>query len=90
MDEFGAHVDVQVDPEQTSLTHSVLDVQLCPRLLRQVPAAATYVCPVGQSHEFVTWFHVPVPEHVHAVTSTPADVEPPPQAVHGVEPEEGL
>lgn len=89
-DEFGAHVDEQTDPEQTPLTQLASVAQVCPRLLRQVAAAATYVFPEGQEQVFVAGFHAPVPEHVHPVVSVPVDVEPPPHAVHGVEPEDGL
>ena len=87
-DEFGAHVEEQTNPEQTPLTQLAAVPQVCPRSFRQVAAAATYVCPARQAQEFVAEFHVPVPEHVQKVV--PVDVEPPPHAVHGVEPEDGL
>ena len=80
-DEFGAHVEEQTNPEQTPLTQLASVAQVCPRSFRQVAAAA---------QEFVAEFHVPVPEHVQKVVSVPVDVEPPPHAVHGVEPEDGL
>ena len=87
-EEFGAHVDEQVKPEHTPLTQLPSVAQVCPRSLRHVAAAATYVFPAGQAHEFVAGFHVPVPEQVQEEASGPTDVEPPPQAVQGVEPEE--
>lgn len=89
-DEFAGHVDVQMPPAQTPLTQLASVAQLCPRLLRQSFARATYVFPAGQSHVFVTEFQFPAPEQEHWNEPGPPDVEPPPQAVHGVSPEPGL
>lgn len=39
--EFGAQVEEQTNPEQEPLTQLASEAQACPRLLRQVLAAAT-------------------------------------------------
>jgi hypothetical protein len=91
---LAAHVDVQVPPEQTPLTQLTSVPQGPPRLLRQspVPPTIAYVWPAGQLHELVVALQVgfdpAATGQVQALLSVPTLEDPPPQAVHGVEPED--
>ena len=84
--EFAGQVDTQTVLEQAPLTQLEAVLQLCPRLFRQSWAAVTYVFPLGQVHVFKAEFQFPFPEHEQEVGPGPVDVEPPPHAVHGVNP----